>query len=207
MKKRVLKRVIGILAALAVAFCPVLSENVHAAMPGIAFSEDELLTAAKTVWHEAKGESAEGQMAVAEVIKNRVLSPLFPGDVNSVVYQSGQFQGSSRIAAENPPQEVIDRTRSVLCGDSSVLWTTDVLYFRNSRRCGESPTVNWGSNAFYTQIGTHSFYLNGSAAPAQPAQAEAAPETAPAEQPVEQVITEEQVIAAEMALRQELGLD
>ncbi len=206
MKRRVLKSVIGVLTTMAVAFCPVLSESVHASMPGITFSEDELLTAAKTVWHEAKGESADGQMAVAEVIKNRVLSPLFPGDVNSVVYQKGQFQGASRVLAENPPQDVIDRTRSVLCGDASVLWTTDVLFFRNPKKCGASSTANWGSNVFFTKIGLHSFYLNSSAAPAQPATEGTAPEAAPEEQPVEQVITEEQVLAAEMALRQELGL-
>ena len=45
----------------------------------------DCLTAA--VYYEARGESREGQAAVAQVVLNRVRSPAFPKTVCSVVYQ------------------------------------------------------------------------------------------------------------------------
>ena len=51
--------------------------------------EYELL--AKIVYLEARGECAEGQQAVVEVIFNRVLDPRFPDTVEGVIYAPGQF--------------------------------------------------------------------------------------------------------------------
>lgn len=41
-------------------------------------SEDDIYTLACLVYHEARGESFEGQVAVIEVVLNRMLSPHFP---------------------------------------------------------------------------------------------------------------------------------
>lgn len=46
-----------------------------------------LMCLAMAVYYEARGESYEGQLAVAEVVLNRVASPRFPGDTCSVVKQ------------------------------------------------------------------------------------------------------------------------
>ena len=46
---------------------------------------------AKAVYHESRGESLEGQQAVANVVINRTNDPKFPNDVCSVVYQPHQF--------------------------------------------------------------------------------------------------------------------
>ncbi|MGB0557564.1 MAG: cell wall hydrolase [Paracoccaceae bacterium] len=43
------------------------------------------------VYHEARGEPLEGQRAVAEVVMNRVGSPLFPNDVCAVIKDPYQF--------------------------------------------------------------------------------------------------------------------
>jgi hypothetical protein len=43
---------------------------------------------AEAIYHEARGESVEGQVAVAQVVMNRVRSPHYPKDVCSVVYQN-----------------------------------------------------------------------------------------------------------------------
>jgi spore germination cell wall hydrolase CwlJ-like protein len=43
---------------------------------------------AQALYHEARGESLEGQFAVAEVILNRVDSPLYPNTVCGVVNQN-----------------------------------------------------------------------------------------------------------------------
>lgn len=43
---------------------------------------------ATAIYHEARGEPVEGQIAVAQVVINRVRSPYYPNDVCSVVYQN-----------------------------------------------------------------------------------------------------------------------
>ena len=58
---------------------------------GISISEEEYELLAKIVYLEARGECAEGQQAVVEVIFNRVLDPRFPDTVEGVIYAAGQF--------------------------------------------------------------------------------------------------------------------
>ena len=58
---------------------------------GIVMTEAELELLAKIVYLEARGESAEGQQAVVEVVFNRVLDPRFPGTVEGVIFAPGQF--------------------------------------------------------------------------------------------------------------------
>jgi N-acetylmuramoyl-L-alanine amidase len=49
----------------------------------------ELECLAKTIYFEARGESEQGQRAVAAVVLNRVKSPQFPDTVCEVVHQGG----------------------------------------------------------------------------------------------------------------------
>src|SRR5687768_8008921 len=49
----------------------------------------ELECLAKTIYFEARGESEQGQRAVAAVVLNRVRSPDFPDSVCEVVHQGG----------------------------------------------------------------------------------------------------------------------
>ena len=51
----------------------------------------ELNCLIKNVYHEARGESAEGQVAVATVTLNRVKHPKYPKSICGVVYQKSQF--------------------------------------------------------------------------------------------------------------------
>jgi spore germination cell wall hydrolase CwlJ-like protein len=43
---------------------------------------------AEAIYFEARGESLRGQLAVAQVVMNRVFSPFYPNDVCGVVYQN-----------------------------------------------------------------------------------------------------------------------
>jgi len=52
---------------------------------------DEANCIAVAVYHEARGESVEGQLAVAQVIKNRAASGQYPADWCGVVKQPAQF--------------------------------------------------------------------------------------------------------------------
>lgn len=51
------------------------------------FSDEDVYILACLVYHEARGESFEGQVAVVEVVLNRMLSEYFPDTVEEVVFQ------------------------------------------------------------------------------------------------------------------------
>jgi N-acetylmuramoyl-L-alanine amidase len=62
-------------------------------------SEDDLFYMVQNVYHEARGEDALGQAAVAHVTLNRVRSPAYPDSVCSVVWQKDSFPGRKTAAA------------------------------------------------------------------------------------------------------------
>ncbi len=51
---------------------------------------------ATNVYREARGESMEGQIAVAEVTLNRVYSGKYPSSICGVVYQKNQFSWTTK---------------------------------------------------------------------------------------------------------------
>lgn len=51
----------------------------------------ELKCLAETIYHESRGESYYGRLAVAQVVINRVNSPGWPKTICGVVFQRGQF--------------------------------------------------------------------------------------------------------------------
>lgn len=127
-----------------------------------AYSAQDIYLLAQTVWHEARGEGMNGWVAVAEVILNRVNSPLYPDTISEVVYQGSdggkeQFQNSSEISSCTPSEAVLSVVRMVAEGKTSVLNDPDVLYFRNPGDMNDNS--DWGNCPFYTRIGNHAFYL------------------------------------------------
>lgn len=127
-----------------------------------AYSAQDIYLLAQTVWHEARGEGMNGWVAVAEVILNRVNSPLYPNTISEVVYQGSdggkeQFQNSSEISSCTPSEAVLSVVRMVAEGKTSVLNDPDVLYFRNPGDMNDNS--DWGNCPFYTRIGNHAFYL------------------------------------------------
>lgn len=64
--------------------------------------DEELICLAKTVRHEAGNQSRQGQLAVAQVVMNRVNSPRFPNTICGVVLQRGQF---FNVHAYNPSRD------------------------------------------------------------------------------------------------------
>ncbi|EGL83522.1 spore cortex-lytic enzyme [Caldalkalibacillus thermarum TA2.A1] len=55
------------------------------------FTVDEIEMMAKLVYGEARGESFEGQVAVAAVVLNRLKSPKFPNTVKEVIFEPRAF--------------------------------------------------------------------------------------------------------------------
>lgn len=112
----------------------------------IPVSQEDIHTMAKLVYLEARGESYRGQVAVAEVVINRVLSRNFPNTVNGVVYQSGQFTPAYRISSTTATQTQYNAVYDALTGNG-VLNNRRVVYFAVGGCCG----------SYYTTIGNHVF--------------------------------------------------
>ena len=54
-------------------------------------NSNDVIILAKNIYFEARGESLKGQLAVAFVTLNRVLSTKYPNTISEVVYQNKQF--------------------------------------------------------------------------------------------------------------------
>ena len=52
---------------------------------------------ATAIYFEARGESVRGQIAVAQVVLNRVFSPFYPNEVCGVVYQNAERHDSCQF--------------------------------------------------------------------------------------------------------------
>ena len=69
---------------LAVALLALMTTQSHA-------TENQLECMALNIYHEARGEEPLGQVAVAQVVMNRVQHDWFPDTICDVVYQGSQF--------------------------------------------------------------------------------------------------------------------
>ncbi|MFP4016724.1 MAG: LysM peptidoglycan-binding domain-containing protein [Halanaerobiales bacterium] len=57
----------------------------------ININDEEMELMARAVYSEARGEPYRGQVAIAAVVINRILHPLFPNSVSGVIFQPWQF--------------------------------------------------------------------------------------------------------------------
>ncbi|QIR85532.1 cell wall hydrolase [Paracoccus sp. AK26] len=124
------------------------------------FNERDLNCLAEAIYHEARGESTQGQAAVAEVILNRVESRQFPPSVCGVVNQPSQFSytigGKKKIGNKAAYLRARDIARNALSGAPRVL-TGGATYFH-------TPAVrpSWSHRFQRTvRIGQHIFYRPG----------------------------------------------
>ncbi len=117
---------------------------------------------AQLMTHEALNQGYNGWVAVGEVVKNRVLSELFPSTYEEVIYQDGQFTGRSELKTITPSEEMLSVAKDVFLGRVSILNNPEVLYFRNPKITNNIPATtqaNWGKHAWYTAVNEHAFYL------------------------------------------------
>ena len=108
-------------------------------------TEDEKWFIAKVVWVEARGESREGQQAVAEVILNRLASDKFPNTLSGVIYAAGQFKSAKFLDKAKPYQMQYEAVENALLGP--YVLPEDVYYFATSAKTSRV----WG------KIGGHVF--------------------------------------------------
>ena len=124
------------------------------------FSANDLKCLAEAIYFEARGESRQGQAAVAEVILNRVDSRQFPSTVCGVINQPAQFSytigGPKPIRNKAAYQRARDIAQAALSGAPRDL-TGGATYFH-------TPAVrpSWSRRMHRTvQIGAHIFYRSG----------------------------------------------
>jgi spore germination cell wall hydrolase CwlJ-like protein len=115
------------------------------------------------IYHEARGEPIQGQLAVAQVVMNRVASRDYPDTVCDVVTQPKQFSFLNRTKAEHLVHNVRDKTswkesmylaKAFIQGHRTDLKATH--YHAKSVRpvWADSPKV-----VPVQQIGNHLFYI------------------------------------------------
>lgn len=68
----------------------------------ITASHEDVTCLAKNIYHEARGESFFGQLAVAQVTVNRLLTGKFGRTICDVVYAKHQFSWTSRKQKQSP---------------------------------------------------------------------------------------------------------
>jgi N-acetylmuramoyl-L-alanine amidase len=112
-----------------------------------------VLCLATTLYHEARGESIDGQLAVAEVILNRVEDPRWPSKVCDVVEQERQFKSSGPIKEKELFQELYQLSKGILKGEEELLGLTSTHFYSGH----EKPF--WTKELEHDgRIGGHHFY-------------------------------------------------
>jgi N-acetylmuramoyl-L-alanine amidase len=106
-----------------------------------------LLCLSSVIYHEARGETKQGQIAVAQVVMNRVKSKHFPDTVCGVVKQPNQFSWYNKKGMTNAKESLARRIISGHYNDS----VDGALYFRSGGGL-------WKRLRFVMQIGRHRFF-------------------------------------------------
>jgi spore germination cell wall hydrolase CwlJ-like protein len=128
------------------------------------FEQRERRCLALAIYFEARGEPVRGQVAVGQVIMNRVRSPLFPETICGVVYQGQMHPGCQfsftcdghTDAPRNDDQWALaqDIAKQITAGE---LWLPEVGYSTYYHANYVSP--NWvGDMSKIDTIGRHIFY-------------------------------------------------
>lgn len=121
-------------------------QNVESNYSDVQLSQSERDTLAKIIWREARGESIQGQQAVAEVVLNRLISDRFGGNtVGAIVFAEGQFV-TAKFVPDTTADELQYKAIDMALSGPNIL-PTDVFYFSRT-----PATKNiWG------RIGKHIF--------------------------------------------------
>jgi len=124
---------------------------------GLSYTENDLYWLSRVISAESQGERLRGQIAVGNVVLNRVASRQFPNTIQSVIFDTKdavQFEPTSNGTIYHiPTQQSLFAARLVLAGATVV---DDCMYFFN-------PSLSQGmwirqNCTYYTTIGCHRFY-------------------------------------------------
>lgn len=127
------------------------AESVPVSSP-VSAGSDEAYLLACMVYVESGAESYEGQLAVANVILNRVRDPRFDNTIAGVIYAPGQFPGAhngvlDNVLASGPSESCIRAANEALAGVNNI----GAYYYFNGY-------VDTSNVSEYLVIGGHTFY-------------------------------------------------
>ena len=118
------------------------------------YNQDDLFWLSRVVYAESGNQSLDGKIAVANVVLNRVKSPIFPNTIEGVLAQKNQFPtyGSGSLAKRTPHEGSIIAAKLAMDG-AVVEEAAGALYF-------DSASNSWASRnkTHITTIGGHKFY-------------------------------------------------
>ena len=118
------------------------------------YNQDDLFWLSRVIFAEAGNQTLKGQMAVGNVVLNRVESDLFPDTIVKVLSQRNQFSTwrGGRLANRVPTESCMIAAKLVMDG-GVVEQTRGALFF-------DSLTYSWASRnkTYVTTLGGHKFY-------------------------------------------------
>lgn len=122
------------------------------------YNQDEVYWLSKIIHSESVGEVMEGQIAVGNVILNRVESKDFPNTIYSVIFdRAGGVQFEPVINGSiyaSPSHSSVEAAKRALSGENTA---GNSLFFLNPKKAQSFWIVN--TRSFYRTIGNHDFYL------------------------------------------------
>lgn len=95
--------------------------------PDVYLTLDEKELLARMVWVEARGESFEGQQAIAEIVLNRLAAGNFPNTLKGVIYAADQFNSTPYLEDAEPTSTQYEAVERALSGP--YVLPIDVVFF------------------------------------------------------------------------------
>ena len=118
------------------------------------YNQEDLFWLSRVIYAESGNQTLKGQMAVANVVLNRVNSPLFPDSVLGVLSQRNQFTTyrGGKLANRTPSESSVIAAKLVMDG-GVVEESEGALFF-------DSLVRSWASRnkTYVCTIGGHKFY-------------------------------------------------
>lgn len=125
---------------------------------GIALTDEEFETIARLVAAEARGESFEGQLAVAQVIRDRMEHPntkQYGGPtINGVIFKKGQFAKPWNGNMENYPG-IYSAVEEVFYNDYRVFEEPVLFFYSPAIATAQGPILKYN---YVGKIGCHNFH-------------------------------------------------
>lgn len=120
----------------------------------ISASSEDIYLLASCVMMEAGGYSYDGQLAVANVIVNRVKSGRWGKSISDVIYAKGQFPGATsglldKYLTKGPSKSALKAANAALTGTNNI---GDYLFFNSTK------SADYSSYSSYTVVDGNCFY-------------------------------------------------
>lgn len=119
--------------------------------------EPDIVCLATAIYHESRGESEQGQIAVAYTVLNRSKSEKFPNSICDVVYQDRQFTDIKTARPDLSSQQWTKAIKLAILAKLNVVSDPtrgSMWYYAHNK----IPRPHWAKNMrTAAQIGNHTF--------------------------------------------------